>query len=167
MKLIAAFRSLAKAAKRQWLSHKDIHISCGGPQTDLFSWTFLDFVHFSYSKKKKKHSDSRPAAEPVPGQNGMEASSGPSPVTGVWVFVGQNRVCRSASSLTLRPWSRKVLKHLLRFNGRLVGLFQHCTRRLIVLLPPSEFLHSYLEAPRTTQGRETSASEGRNYYQGS
>ena len=53
-----------------------------------------------------------------------------------------------------------------RFKGRLVGLFQHCIRRLIVLLPRNEFLHSSPEAPRTTQARETSASEGRNYYQG-
>ena len=53
-----------------------------------------------------------------------------------------------------------------RFKGRLAGRFQHCSRRLIVLLPPDEFLHSSPEAPRTTQTRETSASEGRNYYQG-
>ena len=53
-----------------------------------------------------------------------------------------------------------------KFKGRLVGLFQHCTRRLIVLLPPNEFLHSYPETPRTMQARETSASQGRNYYQG-
>ena len=53
-----------------------------------------------------------------------------------------------------------------RFKGLLVGPFQHCIQRLIVLLPPNEFLHSSTEAPRTTQARETSASEGRNYYQG-
>ena len=58
------------------------------------------------------------------------------------------------------------LKCLKRFKGRLVGLFQHCIRRLIVLLPPNEFLHSSPEAPRTIQARETSGSEGRNYYQG-
>ena len=52
------------------------------------------------------------------------------------------------------------------FKGRLVGLFQHFIRRLIVLLSPYEFLHSSPEAPRTIQVRETSASEGRNYYQG-
>ena len=51
-----------------------------------------------------------------------------------------------------------------RFKGRLVGIFQHCNRRLIVLLPPDEFLHSSPEAPRTIQARETSASEGRNYF---
>ena len=51
-------------------------------------------------------------------------------------------------------------------KGRLVGPFQHCIRKLIVLLPPDEFLHSSPEAPPTTQARETSASEGRNYYQG-
>ena len=50
------------------------------------------------------------------------------------------------------------------FKGRLLGLFQHCSRRLIVLLLPNEFLHSSPEAPHTIQGRETSASEGRNYY---
>ena len=53
-----------------------------------------------------------------------------------------------------------------RFKGRLVGPFQHCSLRLIVLLPPNEFLHSSPEAPRTIQARETSASEGRSYYQG-
>ena len=53
-----------------------------------------------------------------------------------------------------------------RFKGRLVGLFQHCSRRLIVLLTPNEFFHSSPEAPRTIQARETSASEGRNYYEG-
>ena len=47
-----------------------------------------------------------------------------------------------------------------------MGLIQHCSRRLIVLLPPNEFLHSSPEAPRTIQARETSASEWRNYYQG-
>ena len=42
-----------------------------------------------------------------------------------------------------------------RFKGRLVGLFQHCSRRLIVLLPPNEFLHSSPEALRTIQrGKE-------------
>ena len=53
-----------------------------------------------------------------------------------------------------------------RSKGRLVGPFQHCIRRLIVPLHPNKFLHSSPEAPRTTQARETSASEGRNYYQG-
>ena len=47
-----------------------------------------------------------------------------------------------------------------------MGLFQQCIRRLIVLLPPNEFLHSSPEVPRTTQARETSDSEGRNCYQG-
>ena len=49
---------------------------------------------------------------------------------------------------------------------RLMGIFQNCSRRLIVLLTPNEFVHSSTEAPRTTQARETSDSEGRNYYQG-
>ena len=53
-----------------------------------------------------------------------------------------------------------------RFKGRLVGSFQHCIRRLIVLLPPNEFLHSSPEAPRTIQAQETSAIEGRNCYRG-
>ena len=55
----------------------------------------------------------------------------------------------------------QVLKE--RFKGRVVGFFQHCILRLIILLPPNEFRHSSPEAPRTTQARETSASEGRNY----
>ena len=53
-----------------------------------------------------------------------------------------------------------------RFKDRLVGIFQHCSRRLILLLPPNEFLHSSPEVPRTIQAGETSASEGRNYYRG-
>ena len=63
-------------------------------------------------------------------------------------------------SLDMIVWSHFVKK------GRLVGLFQHCIRRLIVLLPPNEFLHSSPESPLTIQARETSASEGINYYQG-
>ena len=47
-----------------------------------------------------------------------------------------------------------------------MGLFRHCSRRLIVLLPPNEFLHSSPEAPRIIQAGETSAIEGRNYYPG-
>ena len=47
-----------------------------------------------------------------------------------------------------------------------MGPSQHCNRRLFVLSPPNEFLHSSPEAPRTTQARETSAGEGRNYDQG-
>ena len=61
-------------------------------------------------------------------------------------------------------WQGIALKKL--FKGRLVGLFQHCSQRLIVLLPPNEFPHSSPEAPSTTQARETSASELSNYYQG-
>ena len=64
---------------------------------------------------------------------------------------------------SMELWSRRLKK---KFKGRLVGPFQHCIRRLIVLLPPNEFLHSSPEAPRNIQARETSAKEGRNYYQG-
>ena len=59
-----------------------------------------------------------------------------------------------------------VFEESKRFKGCLVGRFQHCIRRLIVLLPPNEFLYSSPEAPRTIQGRETSTREGMNYYQG-
>ena len=64
--------------------------------------------------------------------------------------------------------TRRIIKKTgkKRFKGRLVGPFQHCSRRLIVLLPPNGFLHSSPETPRATQARETSASEGRNYYKG-
>ena len=64
------------------------------------------------------------------------------------------------------PFQLSVVFIKKRFKGRLVGPFQHFILRLIVLLPPNEFLHSSPEAPRTTQARQTSASEGRNYYQG-
>ena len=47
-----------------------------------------------------------------------------------------------------------------------MGLYQYYSRRLIILLPSNGFLHSSPEAPRTIQERETSVSEGRNYYQG-
>ena len=39
-----------------------------------------------------------------------------------------------------------------------MGLLQRCSLRLIVLLPPNEFLHSSPEAPRTIEARD--ASEG-------
>ena len=39
-------------------------------------------------------------------------------------------------------------------KGGLLEPFQHCIRRLIVLLPPNEFLHSSPEAPRTTLARD-------------
>ena len=69
-------------------------------------------------------------------------------------------IWKSGSLQVLAPPECRYIK------GRLVRPFQHCIRRLIVLLPPNEFLHSSPEAPRTIQERETSASEGRNYYKG-
>ena len=40
------------------------------------------------------------------------------------------------------PYYSASLKGFKRFKGRLVGLFQHCSWRLIVLLPPmSSFIH--------------------------
>ena len=51
-------------------------------------------------------------------------------------------------------------------EGRLVGLFSALHPEADCTLTPNEFLHSSQDAPRTTQARETSASEGRNYYQG-
>ena len=47
----------------------------------------------------------------------------------------------------------------------LSGAFSALQPKADRTLTPS-FLHSSPEAPRTTQALETSASEGRNYYQG-
>ena len=46
-----------------------------------------------------------------------------------------------------------------------MGLFQHCGRSAYCILTPNEFPHSSLEAPRIIQMRESSTSEGGNYYQ--
>ena len=81
-------------------------------------------------------------------------------LTGVDNFTGFNRNHPLVFYYILAQHKKKS------FEGRLVGPFQHCSLRLIVLLPPNEFLHSTPEAPRTTHARQTSASEGRNYYQG-
>ena len=48
---------------------------------------------------------------------------------------------------------------------RFMGLFQHCGRSAYCILTPNKFPHSSPEAPRTIQMRETSTSEGGNYYQ--
>ena len=46
------------------------------------------------------------------------------------------------------------------------GAFSALHPKADCTLTQNEFLHSSPEAPRTIQARETSASEGRNYYQG-
>ena len=48
----------------------------------------------------------------------------------------------------------------------LSGAFSALHPKIDCTLTPNEFLHSSPESLRTTQSRETSASEGRNYYQG-
>ena len=50
-------------------------------------------------------------------------------------------------------------------KGRFMGLFQHCGRSDYCILTPNKFPHSSPEAPRIIQMRETSTSEGGNYYQ--
>jgi len=50
-------------------------------------------------------------------------------------------------------------------KGRFMGLFQHCGRSAYCILTPSKFPQSSPEAPRIIQMRETSTSEGGNYYQ--
>ena len=85
--------------------------------------------------------------------------------------LGRDTDCRKlfACFLSLSknmPAQQAQCQFLKRFKGRLVGFFQHCSRKLTVLLPPNEFLHSSPEAPRTIQARETSVSEGRNCQQG-
>ena len=46
-----------------------------------------------------------------------------------------------------------------------MGRFQHCGRSAYCILTPNKFPHSHPEAPRIIQMRETSTSEGGNYYQ--
>jgi len=50
-------------------------------------------------------------------------------------------------------------------KSRFMVLFQHCGFRPIVFLPPNKFPHSSPERQRIIQMRETSTSEGGNYYQ--
>jgi len=50
-------------------------------------------------------------------------------------------------------------------KGRFMGLFQHCGRLVYCILTPNKFPHSSPEAPRIIQMRETSTSEGGNYYE--
>jgi len=50
-------------------------------------------------------------------------------------------------------------------KGRFTGLFQHCGRSAYCILTTNKFSHSSPEAPRIIQTRETSTSEGGNYYQ--
>ena len=54
---------------------------------------------------------------------------------------------------------------LSRVEGRFIGLFQHCARSAYCILTLNNFPHSSPEAPRIIQMRETSTSEGGNYYQ--
>ena len=46
-----------------------------------------------------------------------------------------------------------------------MGLFQHCGRSAYYIPTPKKFPHSSPEAPRIIHMRETSTSEGGNYYQ--
>ena len=46
-----------------------------------------------------------------------------------------------------------------------MGLFQHCGRSAYCILTPNKLPHLSPEAPRIIQMRETSTSEGGNYYQ--
>ena len=50
-------------------------------------------------------------------------------------------------------------------KGRFIGLFQHCGRSAYCILTLNKFPHSSPEVPRIIQMRETSTSEGGNYYQ--
>ena len=50
-------------------------------------------------------------------------------------------------------------------QGRFIGLFQHCRHSAYCILTLNKFSHSSPEAPRIIQMRETSTSEGGNYYQ--
>ena len=50
-------------------------------------------------------------------------------------------------------------------KGRFLELFQHWDHLAYCILAPNKFPHSSPEAPRIIQMRETSTSEGGNYYQ--
>ena len=55
--------------------------------------------------------------------------------------------------------------HIYIYKRSLSGAFSALQAKADCTLTPNEFLHSSPEAPRTIQARETSASEGRDYYQ--
>ena len=73
----------------------------------------------------------------------------------VFVFVIINLILKRNSPF----WSTVV------FYGRFMGFFQHCGSSAYCILTPNKFPHSSSEAPRIIQMRETSTSEGGNYYQ--
>ena len=57
------------------------------------------------------------------------------------------------------------LRTYIKVKGRFIRLFQHCGRSAYCILTLNKFPHSSPEAPRIIQMRETSTSEGGNYYQ--
>jgi hypothetical protein len=60
-------------------------------------------------------------------------------------------------------WLRVGTGGGLRFKGRSIGpVYSTATSIVYCTLSPKEFPHSSPEAPRTTQARETSTSEGGN-----
>jgi len=72
---------------------------------------------------------------------------------------------------SISPRFRKVAVALmgicksLKVKGRFIGLSQHCGRSAYCILTLNKFPHSSPEAPRIIQMRQTSTSEGGNYYQ--
>ena len=77
----------------------------------------------------------------------------------VWGETAMHTMDRNRIGL-IQSWSKKK-----EVKGRIMGLFQHCGRLVYCILTPNKFPHSSPEAPRIIQMRETSTSEGGNYYQ--
>ena len=61
--------------------------------------------------------------------------------------------------------SNPQFSHTSPWEGRFLELFQHWGHLAYCILAPNKFPHSSPKAPRIIQMRETSTSEGGNYYQ--
>ena len=69
-------------------------------------------------------------------------------------------------SYSKNNWARKITNaYWSSCKCRFTGLLQHCGRSAYCVLTLNKFPHSSPEAPRIIQMRETSTSEGGNYYQ--
>ena len=73
--------------------------------------------------------------------------------------VAENSEAKFEMKIRITAGSKKKVK------GHFIGLFQHCGRSAYCILTLNKFPHSSPEAPRIMRMRETSTSEGGNYYQ--
>ena len=94
--------------------------------------------------------------------------SGSHVLPNITVIFKQKRTS-SLSQVQKTIWKFCLNKRLVQVKVKgyrsLYGAFQHCGRSAYCILTHNKFPHSSLEAPRIIQMRETSTSEGGNYYQ--